>query len=71
MPANGMFDKIILLSTRTFNGEAAEDAAAERLLAGEAAEERVEQLGAEGAIETAAAWSNVKCGPAAGMERSG
>ena len=35
-------------------GEAAEHPAAERLLAREAAEERVEQLGAEGAVEAAA-----------------
>ena len=35
-------------------GEAAEDAAAKRLLAGEAAKQRVEQLGAEGAIEVPA-----------------
>ena len=35
-------------------GEPAEDAAAERLLAGEAAEQRVQQLGAEAAIEATA-----------------
>jgi len=35
-------------------GEATENAAAEGFLAGEAAEERVEQLGAEGAVDVAA-----------------